>query len=103
MRAKAAMRCGRAVPSFFLSAFLLLASSLLSAQTPANVLVVVNDNSPVSRSIGEYYSLRRSIPLRNMCHVRTSPDEEIARSQYLAEIATPIANCLKKNSLVESV
>src|ERR1700733_2254097 len=85
----------------FLSLF--LAASALSAQSPANVLVVVNDNSPVSRSVGEYYSLRRSIPLRNMCHLSTTVDEAIDRAQYLSQIAVPIANCLKKNGLVESI
>ncbi len=85
----------------FLSLF--LAASALPAQSPANVLVVVNDNSPVSRSIGEYYSVRRSIPLRNVCHLRTTADEVIERAEYLSQIAAPIANCLKKNGLVESV
>src|SRR5580700_6680274 len=85
----------------FLSLF--LAASALSAQSAANVLVVVNDNSPVSRSIGEYYSLRRSIPLRNMCHLHTTADEVIERPKYLGQIAAPIANCLRKNGLVESI
>ncbi len=82
---------------------LLLAGSAVCAQTPANVLVVVNDNSSVSRSIGEYYSLRRSIPLRNMCHIRSTPEEVIERAQYLSQIAEPIAKCLKQNGLTETV
>jgi uncharacterized protein (TIGR03790 family) len=82
---------------------LILAASSLLAQTPQNVLVVVNDNSPVSRSIGEYYAVRRAIPSRNICHLRTTTDEAIPRSQYDLEIAAPIADYLKKNNLVESV
>lgn len=82
---------------------LLAAGCSLWGQTPANVLVVVNDNSAVSRSIGEYYAERRSVPLRNVCHIRTSPDEVIARGPYQLEIADPIAKYLKKNNLVESV
>ena len=73
------------------------------AQTPANVLIVVNDNSHVSRSIGEYYALRRSVPLRNVCHIRAGTAEEIQRAQYISEIANPVANCLRSNNLVESV
>ena len=82
---------------------LILAASSLQAQTPQNVLVVVNDNSPVSRSIGEYYAVRRAIPSRNIFHLRTTTDEAIPRSQYDLEIAAAIADYLKKNNLVESV
>jgi len=32
-----------------------------------NVLVVVNANSSLSRSIGEYYTRRRAIPAKNVC------------------------------------
>jgi len=80
-----------------------IAASGLRAQTPQNVLVVVNDASPVSRSIGEYYALRRAIPSRNICHLHTTTDEAIPRAQYGSEVATPIANYLKKNNLVENV
>ncbi len=79
-----------------------VASGVL-AQTPQNVLVVVNDASPTSRSIGEYYALRRSIPARNVCHLHTTTDEFISRVQYGPEIATPIAEYLKANNLVESI
>src|ERR1700691_388714 len=75
----------------------------LGAQTPQNVLVVVNDASPLSRSIGEYYSLRRAIPSRNLCHLYTTTDDAIPRLQYATEVAAPIADDLKKNNLVESV
>ena len=82
---------------------LVLTASGLRAQTPQNVLIVVNDNSPVSRSIGEYYALRRAIPARNVCHLRTTTEEVIPRSQFNLEVAGPIADYLKKNNLVESV
>jgi uncharacterized protein (TIGR03790 family) len=82
---------------------LVLTASGLRAQTPQNVLVVVNDLSPVSRSIGEYYALRRAIPSRNICHLHTTTDEVVQRPQYNQEVAAPIADYLKKNNLVESV
>src|ERR1700728_502326 len=84
-----------------------LAASTLAAnafaQTPQNVLVVVNDASPLSRSIGEYYALRRAIPSRNICHLHTTTDDAVTRLQYATEVAAPIADYLKKNDLVESV
>ena len=76
---------------------------VLAAQGPANVLVVVNDNSPVSREIGEYYARRRAVPMANLCHVRTSTDETIPRAVYDREIAAPIATFLRQNRLAEQI
>jgi uncharacterized protein (TIGR03790 family) len=67
------------------------------------VLLVVNDNSPLSRNIGEYYAHRRAIPLKNVCHIRTGANEEIPRSQYDREIAAPVVACLAKNQLNEQI
>src|SRR5579871_6111906 len=85
----------------------LLAGFLLSAalhgQGPANVLVVVNDASPLSREIAEYYARRRAIPEKNVCRIRTSTDETISRPDYNKEIAGPIAKCLRANNLTETI
>jgi uncharacterized protein (TIGR03790 family) len=74
----------------------------LLAQRPENVLIVVNDNSALSREIGEYYARRRGVPARNICKVRTTQSESIARPDYDREIAGPIASFLRTNQLVES-
>jgi uncharacterized protein (TIGR03790 family) len=75
----------------------------LFAQGPDNVLIVINDNSALSREIGEYYARRRGVPGKNICRIRTTQNESIARGDYNREIATPIANFLVKNQLVESI
>jgi uncharacterized protein (TIGR03790 family) len=75
----------------------------LFAQGPANVLIVVNDNSSLSREIGEYYARRRGVPGKNICRIRTTQKESIARSDYNREIAAPVAASLRTNQLVESV
>lgn len=75
----------------------------LHAQGPANVLIVVNENSSLSREIGEYYARRRGIPAANVCRIRTSTKETIDRATYNGEIAGPVAACLRKGQLVESV
>jgi uncharacterized protein (TIGR03790 family) len=70
---------------------------------PDSVLIVVNSNSPVSKTIGEYYARRRSVPAKNVCAIRTAPAEEIQRTVYEAEIARPIAECLKARRLTEQI
>ncbi len=75
----------------------------LYAQGPENVLVVVNDNSPVSRNVGEYYTRRRRVPSRNVCHVRTTTDENIPRTDYNRQIAAPLEAFLVKAQLTENI
>lgn len=82
-------------------AFLLASPAL--AQDGHNVLVVVNDNSSLSRNIGDYYARRRSIPLTNICHIRTAEDEEISRDIYNRQVAAPIAGFLRGGGLVDRV
>ena len=67
------------------------------------MLIVVNDNSPLSKQIGEYYARRRAVPMRNICHLKTVTSENIARANYDREIAAPIAAFLEHNGLTESI
>jgi uncharacterized protein (TIGR03790 family) len=86
-----------------LLALLLLACQTLAAQGPANVLLVVNDGSPLSRDIAQYYASKRGIPPRNICHIRTAESEIIPREQYDREIAGAIGACLTRSSLTEQI
>jgi uncharacterized protein (TIGR03790 family) len=70
---------------------------------PDRVLLVINDNSPLSRAIGEYYALRRNIPSRNICHLKTTTEESIGRDDYTRQIAVPIGAFLRKQGLEESI
>ena len=96
--------CGRVGEA--LSACLFLFALLLPnarAQTGANVLLVVNGNSAASREVAQYYRPRRSVPIGNVCTIATTENEEISWDIYVKQIETPVANCLKKSNLTESV
>ena len=82
---------------------LLLAGSAAMAQTPGEVLVVVNRRSATSRQIGEYYLHKRDIPLANLCVIDTAPDETIERPVYEKEIERPVGRFLKKQGLQEKI
>lgn len=82
---------------------LFAAAAMAAAQTPDQVLVVVNGRSPVSREIGAYYALRRSVPRSNICTIATAPQETIVRSVYDAEIEPPVGACLTGKGLQEKV
>jgi uncharacterized protein (TIGR03790 family) len=87
-----------------LAALLALAFGPLAlADTPDRVLVVVNENSTLSKSIAEYYVNRRGVPFKNVCRIRTAEREEIERVTFNDEIARPVGACLKSKGLVESI
>jgi len=73
------------------------------SQTGENVLVVVNQSSPVSRRIGEYYIHKRDVPLENLCTIKTTTDEEISYDVYESQIESPVARYLRSHRLAEKI
>jgi uncharacterized protein (TIGR03790 family) len=73
------------------------------AQSGTNVLLVVNGRDAMSREIGAYYRARRSVPPRNVCTIQTAAGEEISWAVYESEIERPVAACLEKAKLRETV
>jgi uncharacterized protein (TIGR03790 family) len=82
---------------------LLCGAVALFAQAADHVLVVVNRESAVSRTIGEYYVLKRHIPLSNVCSISVASEETVSRAIYGQSIAAPIAKCLLSRHLTEKV
>jgi uncharacterized protein (TIGR03790 family) len=79
------------------------AAGEIPVQSPDTILLVVNDNSPLSREIGEYYARRRGVPAQNICRLKASTSEEISREDYDRQIARPIGAFLRKYGLQESI
>jgi len=81
------------------------ASALNPAQgaKPANVLVIINDNSPISREIGAYYAAKRKIPTKNVLHIKCQTGETIENPLYPKSIEKPIKQYLAKTGLNKSV
>jgi uncharacterized protein (TIGR03790 family) len=69
---------------------------------PENVVIVANANSALSRNIAEYYALKRGIPRRQVCYIKTTSAEWISRPNYEAEIEGPVGQFLMANNLAES-
>ncbi len=84
-------------------ALLLMASEPAFAQSGANILLIVNQNSPDSKAIVEYYARRRSVPAQNHCSIRAVTAETIDRRVYDEQIAKPVRDCLVKGGLTESI
>lgn len=67
------------------------------------MLLVVNQNSPASREIAEYYRTRRVVPSANICTIKTTADEEISWDVFEREVESPVAACLKTKGLTDTV
>jgi uncharacterized protein (TIGR03790 family) len=74
-----------------------------SAQTGANILLVVNSNSRASDEIAEYYSRKRGIPGEQIFHIAVQPAEEISRSSYESLIERPIGQWLATHSAQDRI
>ncbi len=92
----------------FLLAGLLLALAfhqrVRAAVGPEQVVVIVNDASPISVAIGDYYQASRGIPVTNICHlpIGTPTGEGISRATFNAFVRDPIADFLVQNGLRDS-
>jgi uncharacterized protein (TIGR03790 family) len=73
------------------------------AQSAENVAVVINEASPDSKQIGEYYIKARNIPAANVIRLQTTTDETIQPQAFVATIQAPIAAALARNDLVDRV
>jgi uncharacterized protein (TIGR03790 family) len=73
------------------------------AQGPDNVLVVINDASPASQRVGEYYIHKRAVPAANVVHLRTATTDEISPAVFVTSIETPIAAAIRKENLQDQI
>lgn len=74
-----------------------------SAQSPANVAVVINESDAASVRVGEYYVQKRSIPAANVIRLQTTTDEIIQRADFTTAIERPIATALTAAQLQDQV
>src|SRR5262245_23268481 len=69
---------------------LLLTPAAAFAQTSDNLLLVINENSPASVQIGEYYASHRSVATDHIVRLKVQTAETIQRPDYQRLIETPI-------------
>jgi uncharacterized protein (TIGR03790 family) len=74
-----------------------------SAQSGENVAVVINDNSPDSQRIGEYYARVRKLPPTNVLHIRTLNQETVDRVIYEGTIEGPIGAAIARERLQDRI
>ena len=68
----------------------------------SNVTLVVNQNSPLSRRLGDFYAAWHSLPPQQICRIATTTAETLERNDYEVQIASRVGDCLKQRGRVES-
>jgi uncharacterized protein (TIGR03790 family) len=84
------------------SAWLVLPAAA-RAQASDNVLVVVNESSPSSVQIGEYYARKRTIATDHIVLLQAAVTDSVSRADYVKTIEAPIGEWITKNSLQDKV
>jgi uncharacterized protein (TIGR03790 family) len=76
------------------------------------ILIVVNEESPISQAVGEYYRAARNVPASNVVRLSIPlrdprfsdrSDELILRSDFVQQIRDPIAKFLNDAGLVDRI
>lgn len=84
-------------------AALVFCPAVAAAQSAANVLVVINEQSAASTEIGEYYAAARQIPARHIVRIRTADQDAVERDAFTTAIELPIAGWIAKHRLQDQI
>lgn len=90
-----------AIPVAILAA--LACAAPAAAITPAQVLVLANSNSPLSKSVAEYYARARSVPAGQVLLLPMPLREEITRPEFDRFIRAPLAAFLSRKGWVDRI
>jgi uncharacterized protein (TIGR03790 family) len=61
-----------------------------TALAPEDLGVIVNDEDPLSRQVGEYYRIARHIPASNVVHVKFTPGREVLSEHEFQKLKTEL-------------
>lgn len=67
-----------------------------------DVILVINNNSQISKDIGNYFKTQRNIKNSNIIYINTIYGEDINISDFNSQIRFPIENFLISNNLTNS-
>ena len=68
----------------------------------ADVLVIINSESPISQEVGKYFAEARNIPEQNIAYVNVSDKEEIDEAEFEA-LRSQIENYIVSHNLQDKI
>ncbi len=88
-----------------LPTLLMISASTASAQAPVyydDVLLIINESSEASDSIGSYFAEARGIPEHHIVRLETSTNETISDATF-STIRTTVETAMEERNLVDSI
>jgi len=73
------------------------------AQSPDNILLVINEAVPASVQVGDYYTRKRAVPQDHIVRIKAPVTETISRADYDRSIEAPIAVWISRHSLQDKI
>jgi uncharacterized protein (TIGR03790 family) len=87
----------------FAALLALVAPSAAAAQSPDNILVVINSKSEASVRIGEYYARARAVTQDHIVRIATPATESITRGEYEQTIEGPVSVHLRRQAQQDKI
>ena len=87
----------------WLASLCLLSGTAWAGGGPHNTLVIVNDNSPESQELGQYYQDLRGLPERHLVHVRTATNYSATLATFTNEVVQPVLDYLATAGLSNQI
>jgi uncharacterized protein (TIGR03790 family) len=66
----------------------------------SDTVLIVNDNSAISKQIGDYFKANRNIPEKNICNITVPTTEGITRTQF-TDLRNQVEDFLDDNQLTD--
>src|SRR5689334_5471267 len=90
-------------PSRWVVLLVLLAAGHLDALQPAEVLILVNRDTPISSDVAKMYERARQIPHENVLALHLGTEHYINREQYRTKIAEPVKKHLGEHAGIRCI
>ena len=78
-------------------------SKVSSSHSYDDVILIINNNSQISKDIGNYFKAKRNINDSRIVYINTTDREEINLKDYNNQIRVPIENFLISNNLTDYI
>jgi uncharacterized protein (TIGR03790 family) len=80
-----------------------LALRSVFALSPAEVLILVNKDTPVSTDVARMYQRLRAIPAENVLRLSLGPNRELTREQYRKQVIPPVKKYLTDHAGIRCI
>lgn len=83
--------------------FIFKADESIDINNPEYTIILVNQNSPESMAVGNYYQIRRGVPQNQILTLDTTTNDTISLTDYNTQIRDPVRTFLNDHNLRNTI